>query len=116
MRADPAARRLDELAARYALRADQREKLERLLWWLARALGPQAMVAEYAAPLLRRGGMLIDWRGKRSHEEEQRAMHACAELGIRVAEIRPVTPFPGAAHHHLHLYLKARDTPSRFPR
>jgi 16S rRNA (guanine527-N7)-methyltransferase len=32
---------------------------------VARALAPQPVVLEYAAPLLRMGGALVDWRGRR---------------------------------------------------
>jgi 16S rRNA (guanine527-N7)-methyltransferase len=83
---------------------------------IARALGSQALVLEYAAPLLRRGGLLVDWRGARSREEDQRAMRACEQLGMRLTEIRSVAPFLGARNHHLHLYLKVKDTPPGFPR
>ena len=36
---------------------------------LARALAPQPVVLEYAAPLLQLGGTLIDWRGRRNAPE-----------------------------------------------
>jgi 16S rRNA (guanine527-N7)-methyltransferase len=83
---------------------------------LARALGEQAVVLEYAAPLLRRGGALIDWRGRRSGEQERRAQQAAAQLGMRCAKIRRVHPFAGARERHLHVYIKVADTPARFPR
>ena len=38
----------------------------------ARALAPQPVVLEYAAPLLRVGGTFVDWRGARDEEEERR--------------------------------------------
>ncbi len=37
---------------------------------LARALAPQPVVLEYAAPLLRMGGALVDWRGRRDPAAE----------------------------------------------
>lgn len=83
---------------------------------LARALGEQAVVLEYAAPLLRRGGALIDWRGRRSGEQERRAQRAAAQLGMRCGEVRRVQPFAGARQRHLHVFLKEADTPARFPR
>ncbi|HUN78080.1 MAG TPA: 16S rRNA (guanine(527)-N(7))-methyltransferase RsmG [Solirubrobacteraceae bacterium] len=83
---------------------------------LARALAPQAVVLEYAAPLLRLGGTLIDWRGMRDADEEERALRAGRELGMRLVEIRHVEPYGGAREHHLHVYEKAASTPSRFPR
>jgi 16S rRNA (guanine527-N7)-methyltransferase len=83
---------------------------------LARALAPQAVVLEYAAPLLRMRGMLVDWRGQRNPGEEDGCAAAAAELGLERAEIRHVKPYEGARDHHLHLYLKVRETPPRFPR
>jgi 16S rRNA (guanine527-N7)-methyltransferase len=83
---------------------------------LARAVAPQAIVLEYAAPLLRLGGALVDWRGQRDKEEERVAMEAAALLGLRRESIRRVEPFEGVRDHHLHVYLKIRETPDRFPR
>jgi 16S rRNA (guanine527-N7)-methyltransferase len=83
---------------------------------VARALAAQAVVLEYAAPLLRTGGTLVDWRGRRNAEEERSAAAAAAELGLRLLEIRRVEPYAQARDHHLHLYTKAAPTPSRFPR
>jgi 16S rRNA (guanine527-N7)-methyltransferase len=83
---------------------------------LARALAPQPVVLEYAAPLLRRGGTLVDWRGKRMASEEQAADRAAASLGLRRAEVLRVVPFEGARDHHLHVFVKLRDTPPGFPR
>lgn len=82
----------------------------------ARALAPQPVVLEYAAPLLAPGGSLVDWRGRRDREEEARAGAAAAELGLALRGIRSVEPFPGADEHHLHVFEKVAATPARFPR
>ena len=83
---------------------------------VGRAVGPQPVVVEYAAPPLRRGGVLVDWRGRRDRGAEQQAARAAEQLGMRRTEIRRVVPFPGARDRHLHLYLKVRETPPGFPR
>jgi len=83
---------------------------------VARALGPAPVVLEYAAPLLRLGGSLVDWRGMRGQQEEDAATRAAAELGLRQVEVRRVEPYAGAREHHLHVYLKTRATPAGFPR
>jgi 16S rRNA (guanine527-N7)-methyltransferase len=83
---------------------------------VGRAVGPQPVVVEYAAPLLRRGGVLVDWRGRRAPGEERQAARAAEQLGMRLTEIRHVVPFSGARDRHLHLYLKVSETPSGFPR
>jgi 16S rRNA (guanine527-N7)-methyltransferase len=83
---------------------------------LARALAPQPVVLEYAAPLLRRGGALVDWRGRRDAEQEGAAARAARELGMELGEVRRVQPFAGASERHLHVWRKTADTPGRFPR
>jgi 16S rRNA (guanine527-N7)-methyltransferase len=83
---------------------------------LARALAPQPVVLEYAAPLLRVEGALVDWRGRRDEAEEHAAEHAAGLLGLSRLEIRRVTPFAGATDRHLHVFAKTGETPARFPR
>ncbi len=83
---------------------------------VARALAPQPVVLEYAAPLLRTGGTLVDWRGRRMRDEEQAAGRAARDLGLRRMEIRRVEPFEGARDRHLHVFAKVAETPERFPR
>jgi 16S rRNA (guanine527-N7)-methyltransferase len=83
---------------------------------VARAVAAQPVVLEYAAPLLRLGGSLVDWRGRRSPAEEVAALRAAEELGLERVEVRRVMPFLGARDHHLHLFVKVAETPERFPR
>jgi 16S rRNA (guanine527-N7)-methyltransferase len=83
---------------------------------VARALGPQAVVLEYATPLLKRGGVLVDWRGRRDMAQEADASRAAEQLGMRLLEIRHTEPYEGARDHHLHVFEKVTETPSRFPR
>jgi 16S rRNA (guanine527-N7)-methyltransferase len=82
----------------------------------ARALAPLAVIAEYAAPLLREGGVLVAWKGQRDADEEQAATSAAAELGLVLESVVPVVPYAGAAHRHLHVLRKVAPTPARFPR
>ena len=83
---------------------------------LARALADQAVVLEYAAPLLGLGGTLVDWRGRRAPERERAAGAAAAELGMQLVAIVKVDPFAGSRDHHLHVFEKVAETPARFPR
>jgi 16S rRNA (guanine527-N7)-methyltransferase len=83
---------------------------------IARALAPQPVVLEYAAPLLNLSGTLIDWRGRRDTEGEMHARAAARALGLRLHEIRHVEPYEGAVNHHLHVYEKVAETSARFPR
>jgi 16S rRNA (guanine527-N7)-methyltransferase len=82
----------------------------------ARALAPLPVLAEYAAPLLRPGGTLVAWKGRRDAGEEHDGDHAARELGLEPVEVRHVRPYPGARDRHLHVYSKVRPTPDRFPR
>jgi 16S rRNA (guanine527-N7)-methyltransferase len=83
---------------------------------VARALAAQPVVLEYAAPLLRLGGALLDWRGKREQSEERASADAAQELGLELREIRSVKPFAEATDRHVHVFVKVDATPSRFPR
>jgi 16S rRNA (guanine527-N7)-methyltransferase len=82
----------------------------------ARALASLAVLAEYAAPLLREGGVLVAWKGRRDEREERDAEAAAGELGMSLEAILPVRPYPGADHRHLHVFRKVAPTPGRFPR
>jgi 16S rRNA (guanine527-N7)-methyltransferase len=82
----------------------------------ARALAPLAVVAEYAAPLLRLGGTMVAWRGRRDPADEETGRRAAAELGLEPGAPIHVEPYPGALHRHLHTMVKVAETPARFPR
>jgi 16S rRNA (guanine527-N7)-methyltransferase len=93
-----------------------REGFERSELVTARAVGPLPVVAEYAAPLLRRNATLVVWRGARDRQEEAAAARAAGKLGLEAREPLAVSPYAGARRRHLHLMSKVRDTPDRFPR
>lgn len=82
----------------------------------ARALAPLAVIAEYAAPLLRVGGVLVAWKGSRDEDEEARGAAAAEQLGLSAEEVLRVEPFEGAANRHLHVLRKDAPTPEGFPR
>ena len=82
----------------------------------ARALGPLAVVAEYAAPLLLPGGSLIAWRGMRDPAAEGAATVAARTLGLTVGEVKAVQPYADARWRHLHVFTKDKPTPASFPR
>ncbi len=82
----------------------------------ARAVGPLSLLAEYAAPLLRQGGVLVAWKGAPDADEEAAGAAAAAELGMAVDEVLSVKPFPSSENHHLHVMRKISPTPAGFPR
>ncbi len=82
----------------------------------ARALAPLNVLVEYAAPLLREGGVLVAWKGRRDADEERDGAAAAARLGMRVDGVREVHPWPEAQARHLHVVRKVAPTPEGFPR
>lgn len=82
----------------------------------ARALAPLSVLAEYAAPLLRLGGLLVAWKGDVGSAESGAGAEAAEHLGLDALEVRAVAPYLGSRHRTLHLYRKTRETPPGFPR
>lgn len=82
----------------------------------ARALAALPVLCEYAAPLLAACGVLVAWKGAVAPAEAADGRAAAAELGLEPAEVRAVTPYPGARDHTLHVFRKVAPTPPRFPR
>jgi 16S rRNA (guanine527-N7)-methyltransferase len=82
----------------------------------ARAVGPLALLVEYAAPLLRVDGVLVAWKGARDEAEDRAGAAAAEKVGMAVKEVVPVQPYPGSENRHLHVYRKIAPTPPKFPR
>jgi len=82
----------------------------------ARALGPLSLLVEYAAPLLREGGVLVAWKGARDGDEEAAGAAAAEQVGMAVDDVLPVKPFPSSENRHLHVLRKILPTPAGFPR
>ena len=82
----------------------------------ARAVGPLAVLVEYAAPLLREGGVLVAWKGARDSAEEAAGAAAAERVGMAVKEVVPVQPYPASENRHLHVFRKIAPTPPGFPR
>lgn len=82
----------------------------------ARSVGRLAALAELASPLLREGGELIAWKGKRSAQEEAEAARAADRLAMEPIEIRSVQPYPASRDRHIHLLRKNGPTPNGLPR
>lgn len=83
---------------------------------LARALAPLPVLAEYAAPLLRDGGVLVAWKGSPSADEVEAGSVAAAKLGLEVASPITVEPWPGSGGRKLFVMRKVAPTPAGYPR
>ena len=82
----------------------------------ARAVARLSTLAELAAPLLRDGGALVAWKGRRDPGEEAELERGAPSLGIVPAEIRSADPYAGSRNRHLHLLRKEGPTPAGLPR
>jgi 16S rRNA (guanine527-N7)-methyltransferase len=82
----------------------------------ARAVGPLAVLVEYAAPLLRAEGVLVAWKGARDPAEEASGAAAAAKVGMVVKDAIPVQPYEASENRHLHIFRKIAPTPPEFPR
>ena len=82
----------------------------------ARAVGPLAVLVEYAAPLLSDNGVLVAWKGRRDADEERAGDAAAAQLGLAALPVLAVEPYAGSRNRHLHVYRKVGPTPPGFPR
>jgi len=100
--------RSEELAAE-----DGREAYEAVT---ARAVGRLSTLAELASPLLKDGGVLVAWKGKRDADEEQQLGRAADKLAMHPEQILHVGPYAGSEHRHLHVLRKLGATPPGLPR
>lgn len=82
----------------------------------ARAVGRLSTLAELASPLLRNGGVLVAWKGKRDPDEEQQLDRAAEQLAMQPDLILDVGDHAGSKHRHLHVIRKLGATPEGLPR
>jgi 16S rRNA (guanine527-N7)-methyltransferase len=82
----------------------------------ARAVGRLSTLAELASPLLREGGALVAWKGKRDPDEDAELARAAGALAMEPGEVRWVGPYAGSRHRHIHVIRKAGATPAGLPR
>lgn len=82
----------------------------------ARAVGRLSTLAELASPLLREGGILVAWKGRRDPGEERQVESAAEALAMAPEEILEVGNRAGSEHRHLHVIRKRGMTPPNLPR
>jgi 16S rRNA (guanine527-N7)-methyltransferase len=82
----------------------------------ARAVGRLSTLAELASPLLREGGVLVAWKGRRDEDEEAQLDRAVAPLAMQPLRILDVGGRAGSIHRHLHVIRKSGPTPADLPR
>ena len=82
----------------------------------ARAVGRLATLAELASPLLRDGGLLVAWKGRRDPGEEAELERAAERLAMRAEPVAEAGERAGSPNRHLHPVRKAGSTPPGLPR
>ena len=82
----------------------------------ARALAALPVLCEYAAPLLRPGGVLVCWKGAVDAVEEADGRAAASVLGLSEPDVRSVVPYPGSQRRTLWVFRRVGDVPAGFPR
>jgi 16S rRNA (guanine527-N7)-methyltransferase len=82
----------------------------------ARAVGRLSTLAELASPLLRDGGVLVAWKGRRDPDEEAEMARAAEALAMRPELVLEVGERAGSRHRHLHVIRKSGPTPEDLPR
>jgi 16S rRNA (guanine527-N7)-methyltransferase len=82
----------------------------------ARAVARLATLAELASPLLREGGVLVAWKGRRDPEEEAELERALEPTAMAAVRVLAVGELAGYEHRHLHVLRKAGRTPANLPR
>lgn len=84
----------------------------------SRAVARLSVIAEYAMPLLKLGGVAIAMKSRVESEELSEAKRAARALGAQVAEVRAVSMLPevGDKARNLVIIQKVEETPPRYPR
>ncbi|WP_392531260.1 16S rRNA (guanine(527)-N(7))-methyltransferase RsmG [Nostoc sp. C117] len=83
---------------------------------LIRAVGTASVCAEYALPLLKRGGLAIIYRGNWTQDETTALKNAANQLGGIIESIEKfTTPLSQSIRHCVYL-RKVATTPIQFPR
>ena len=83
---------------------------------VARAVTRLATLAELASPLLREGGVLVAWKGRRDAGEEDELERALEATAMERVDVLEVGETAGYEHRHLHVLRKAAPTPENLPR
>jgi len=107
---------LDNVEVVWRRAEEWREGIGRCDVVCARALAALPVLCEYAAPLLREGGVLVAWKGAVVDDEAADAAAAAEHLGLTVEPVRAVSPFPESERRTLHVVRKIAPTPAGFPR
>lgn len=83
---------------------------------LIRAVGKASVCAEYAVPLVKKGGLVILYRGHWSREDTSHLELVVEQLGSKIEAIEALeTPITNSIRHCIYL-RKYSATPSKYPR
>lgn len=81
---------------------------------VSRAVAPLNTLVEYCLPFVKKGGLMIAYKGARNKEEEENALGAITMLGGMLKEVKKIEL--GKYDRNLYLIEKVNQTPSGYPR
>lgn len=82
---------------------------------VARAVAPMATLAEYALPLVKKGGVFVAYKGSDGENEARESARALALLGGKIARVESFR-LPDGSGRSLIAVEKAAPTPPKYPR
>jgi 16S rRNA (guanine527-N7)-methyltransferase len=83
---------------------------------LARAVADLSVVLEYAVPLLKPGGHLVNWMTESQVQFVDKSNHALDELKSKIVQKSPYSLSEGIQDRYLVVVEKMGKTPSHYPR
>jgi len=93
-----------------------REHREKYDFVLSRAMADLPVLVELSAPLLKTGGKLVAWKGKKYPEEMKILGTAYKIVGLDVGDVYSLRSREEDWSSYLVCFRKIRGTPERFPR
>ncbi len=81
---------------------------------VSRAVAALNVLAEYCLPFVKKGGIMIAYKGKRKDDEEREASRAIELLGGRIRSVEKADLLD--YERNLYIIEKVKDSPSGYPR
>lgn len=83
---------------------------------VSRAVAALPVLAEYALPLLKKGGVFFAYKGSQASVEVEAAQRALDLLGGRLEQVMEFSLGSSAEHRSVVIIRKIKGTPSNYPR
>lgn len=102
----------------YHKRAEEIDKTQKYECVTARAVAPLNILCEYCLPYVKKGGIMLAYKGKKADAEIEEAKKAMEILGGRVEKKHDYTleTADGESERSLIIIRKVKETPEKYPR